>query len=259
MAIPLSEPSAEGPPLAPPPSSADVGVVMALPTEAGFLIDRLQRVRRYKTRSLTVIEGELEGRVLAVIVSGVGLASAKRGAERLLDGHRPRLLVSAGFAGALDPDLNRNDLVVPRSVADLSGETIEIDGDLTGDAPVIRRVGKLLLVDRVITESAEKSRLRHEHGADLIDMETFGVAVAARDRGVPFVSLRVVSDDARSELPPEVARLLNASGSRLVGAALRAIWERPSAAKDFWALHSQANEAADRLAKGLQVLLRGLG
>lgn len=255
----MSDPGAKEPPLAPPPSSADVGVVMALPTEAGYFIDRLKRVRRYKARSLTVIEGELEGRVLALVVSGVGPAAARRGAERLLDGHRPRLLVSAGFAGALDPALNRNDLVVAQSVANPSGETIEIDGGLVDDVEAIRRVGKLLLVDRVITESTEKARLREEHGADLIDMETFAVAVAARDRGVPFASLRVVSDDARSELPPEVARLINASGSRRVGAALRAIWERPSAAKDFWALHSQAAEAADRLAKGLQVLLRGLG
>lgn len=232
---------------------------MALPTEAGYLIDRLARVRRYKARSLTVTEGELEGRVLAVVVSGVGLASARRGASHLLDGHRPRLLVSAGFAGALDPDLNRNDLAVPRTVVNAAGEAVEIDGSLADAAPAIRRVDRLLLVDRVITESSEKGRLRDEHGADLIDMETFGVAVVARDRGVPFVSLRVVSDDARSELPPEIARLLNASGSYRVGAALRAIWSRPSAAKDFWRLHSQATEAADRLAKGLQVLLRGLG
>jgi len=256
----MSEPGAEGPTLAPPPSPADVGVVMALPTEAGFLIDRLARVRRYKARSLTVIEGELEGRVLAVIVSGVGLASARRGAARLLDGHRPRLLVSAGFAGALDPNLNRNDLAIPRTIVNAAGEAVEVDERLANAnaVPAIRRVDRLLLVDRVITEPSEKGRLRDEHKADLIDMETFGVAVAARDRAVPFISLRVVSDDARSELPPEVARLLNASGSYRVGAALRAIWGRPSAAKDFWKLHSQATEAADRLAKGLQVLLRGL-
>lgn len=233
---------------------------MAMPMEAGYLIDRLERVHRYKARSLTVVEGELEGRVLAVIVSGVGLDSARRGAARLLDGHRPRVLVSAGFAGALNPELNRNDLAIPRAVVNLAGdETIAIDAEWADAVPAIRRVEKLLLVDRVITEAGEKARLRDEHGADLIDMETFGVAAAARDRGVPFASLRVVSDDARSELPPEIARMLNTSGSYRVGAALRAIWGRPSAAKDFWTLHAHALEAADRLANGLQVLLRGLG
>lgn len=256
----MSDPGAAGPSLAPPPSPADVGVVIAMPIEAGHLVDRLQRVRRYKTRSLTIIEGELEGRLLALVVSGVGPTAARRGAERLLDGHRPRVLVSAGFAGALDPTLNRNDLAIPRAVVNAAGESIAVDPAPTRAAPAaIRRVERLLLVDRVITEATEKNRLRDRHGADLIDMESFGVAAAARDRGIPFVSLRVVSDDARSELPPEVARMLNASGSYRVGAALRAIWTRPSAAKDFWTLHAHALEAADRLANGLQVLLRGLG
>ena len=34
-----------------------------------------------------------------------------------------------------------------------------------------------------------------------------------------------------------------------MGAALRAVWNRPSRIKDFWALHEQAQEAADRLAR----------
>jgi adenosylhomocysteine nucleosidase len=244
--------------LAPAPSPADVGVVMAMPIEAGHLIDKLARVRRYAARGLTVVEGELEGRVLAVLASGVGVASARRGVEHLIAGHRPRVIVSAGFAGALDPALNRNDLVAPRSVVDGSGEVVEIDPKLAAPAPGIRAVDRLLLVDRVVTSSAEKAGLRAEHRADLIDMETFAAAVAARDGRAPFLALRVVSDDARTDLPTEVGRLLNTSGSYRVGAALRALVGRPSSLKDFWSLHSHAMEAADRLADGLQVFLRGL-
>ena len=47
----------------------------------------------------------------------------------------------------------------------------------------------------------------------------------------------------------EVASLMTHSGSYRVGAALRAIWNRPSSVKDFWALHEHAQEAADRLAE----------
>nr|WP_303652655.1 nucleoside phosphorylase [Paludisphaera mucosa] len=244
--------------LAPPPTPADVGVVMAMPMEAGHLIDKLSKVRRYTARSLTVVEGELEGRLLVVVASGVGPASARRGVAHLLDGHRPRVLVSAGFAGALDPALNRNDLVVPRSVADASGAVVELHASVAESVPGLRVVDRLLLVDRVISGVQEKARLREEHRADLIDMETFAAAVAARDRSIPFFSLRVVSDDARTELPPEIGRLLNTTGSYRVGAALRALWGRPSAVKDFWSLHAQAMASADRLADGLQVFLRSL-
>jgi len=245
--------------LAPGPERADVGVVMAMSIEAGYLLDRLQRVRRYNARALTVTEGELEGRVVAVVVSGVGRASARRGAEHLTAGHRPRVLVSAGFAGALAPDLKRNDLVAPRSVIDGAGDEVAVDEALVADLPDAVKSGRLLLVDRVITETAEKAALRRAHQADLIDMETFGVAAVARDLGVPFASLRVVSDDAQTELPAEIGRLLNASGSYRVGAAMRALWGRPSSIRDFWTLHAQAMKASDRLADGLQLLIRNFG
>jgi adenosylhomocysteine nucleosidase len=70
--------------------------------------------------------------------------------------------------------------------------------------------------------------------------------------------VRVISDDARSDLPPEVATLLTRSGSYRVGAALRAIWNRPSSLKDFWTLHERALEAADHLARFLTVCLDDL-
>jgi adenosylhomocysteine nucleosidase len=240
------------------PSPADVGVVIALPIEAGYFLDGLERVRRFDARSLSVTEGEVEGRVVAVIVTGVGPDRARRGAEHLLAGHRPRVLVSAGFAGALDAGLNRNELVAPRAVVDGEGDEIAVDAAYVASLPGVVKAGRLLMVDRVITDPAEKAALRREHQADLVDMETFAVAAAARARGTAFASLRVVSDDARTELPPEIARMLNKTGSYRVGAAIRAIWGRPSSLKDFWNLHAQAMEASDRLASGLRLLIRGL-
>lgn len=257
MSRPAHDP--DDPRLAPAPSPVDVAVVTALPMEAGHFIDRLSRVRRYSSRSLTVVEGELEGRVVAVLAGGVGRVACRRSVQHLLDGHRPRWLVSTGFAGALDPVLNRNDLIAPRRIIDGSLGAIEVELAAVESVPTIRIVDRLLLVDRVITAVAEKSELRAVHQADAIDMETFAAAEVARERRVPFVSMRVVSDDARSELPPEIGRLLNTSGTYRVGAALRALWGRPSTVKDFWSLHAHAQEAADRLADGLQVLIRSLG
>ena len=244
--------------LAPAPPTADIGVLTALPMEAGHLIDRLARVRRYTARSLTVVEGELEGRLIVVLASGVGRDSARRGMEHLIDGHRPRWVVSAGYAGALAADLNRNDLIAPRSLVDGAGSEIVLDPSPLETVPTVRVVPRLLLVDRIIGNVSEKADLRLRHQADAIDMETFAAAVVARDRRAPFLSLRVVSDDARTDLPPEIGRMLNASGSYRVGAALRALWGRPAAIRDFWNLHAHGMEAADRLADGLQVLFRGL-
>ena len=245
-------------PLAPAPVPADVGIVMALAIEAGYLCDSLKRVRKYTAQTHSIIEGELAGKIVVVLLTGAGKVAARHGSEVLIAGHRPRWIISAGFAGALDPSLARSDLVIPRDVIDLAGNLIAIDRSIP-DLPGVRStVARLLTVDRLIARPTEKADLRRLHAAELIDMETSAVALLARDRCVRFLAIRVISDDAGAELPPEVARLLAHSGSYRTGAALRAIWHRPSVLKDFWTLHAHALESADRLATCIRRVLEVL-
>jgi adenosylhomocysteine nucleosidase len=231
---------------------------MALPIEAGYLCDRLKKVRRYTARTHTIIEGELAGKIVAVVLSGVGRRAARVGAELLIAGHHPRWIVSAGFAGGLDPALARNDLVLPHQVVDLEGNLVELDATVSDLPGTVRTRARLLTVDRVIARSAEKAELRRSHQADLIDMETSAAALLARERSLRILSVRVISDDAAAELPPELARLLTRSGSYRAGLAIRAIWQRPSSLKDFWTLHARALESSDRLAACLGRLLEAL-
>jgi len=234
---------------APAPLPADVGIVAAMSLEVGFLLDRLTKVRKYAGPKHTIVEGELEGKLVVLIVAGVGRESARQGTQLLLDGHRPRWIFSVGFAGALDPALNRLDLVLADEVLDLERRRYAIDVAVPSAVPSSRvRTGKLLTVDHIITTVREKAELREQFGADLVDMESSAVASVCSDRSIRFLSIRVVSDDARNDLPPEVVSLLTRSGSYRIGAALRAIWNRPSSLKDFWALHEHSQEAADRLA-----------
>ena len=236
---------------APAPVRADVGVVAAMSVEVGFLTDRLTKVRKYAGPGHTVIEGEAGGKLVALIVSGMGRAAARRAAALLIDGHRPRWVVSAGFAGALDPALKRNDAVLPGEVIDLDGHRyaigVGVPDDPAATGPRLK-TGRLLTADAIVRTAAEKADLRSRHGADLVDMETSAVAALCAERRVRFLSVRVVSDEAAADLPREIATLMTRSGGYRVGAALRAIWNRPSSLKDFLALHGHAQEAADRLA-----------
>jgi adenosylhomocysteine nucleosidase len=240
-----------GPP-APPPVAVDVGIVAALSVEVGFLIDRLTDVRKYSGPRHSVIEGELAGKLVALVITGMGRTAAGRGAELLLAGHRPRWLVSAGFAGGLDPALPRYAIVMPNEVLDAEGHRYTIDVAVppphSGGQPLIS-TGRLLTVDRIVATAAEKAEFRRRYGADLVDLETSAVAALCSDRGVRFLSIRVISDEAQVDIPAEVVTLMTHTGSYRVGAALRAVWQRPSRIKELWALHEQAQEAADRLAK----------
>ena len=220
-----------------------------MPMEVGYLIDRLRRIRKYHAASMPVIEGELDGKIVAIAIGGMGRDSARRAAGILLDGHRPSWVVSAGFAGALNPALSRNDLALPAEVIDPEGQGFPVERPPAIGNSVRHVEGRLLTVDRIVVDSAAKQELRRTTGADLVDMESSAVAAVCAQRRVRFLPVRIVSDDARTDLPSEVTSLMTKSGSYRIGAALRAVWNRPSSLKDFWTLHEQALEAADRLAR----------
>lgn len=236
--------------VAPPPEPADIGIVAALPMEVAPLVARLRDVRKYSTERHTVTEGYAGSKLVALIVSGVGVQRVRRGTELLLAGHRPRWVLSAGFAGALDPEMKRNDVVFPHEVLDAQGLRISIPLEIEDARTGPRlRTGRLLSVDHIVRTAAEKAELRQTFGADLIDMETIAPARLCADRGIRFLSLRVISDDASSDLPPEVLSIMGPSGGYRIGAAVGAIWKRPSSLKDLLKLRDHASEASRRLSE----------
>ncbi len=245
-------------PVAPPPIPADVGLVAALPMEVAPLIDRLENVRKYAANGQTIVEGELLGKLVAVVLTGPGRKRAQRGAERLIAGHRPRWIVSAGFAGSLNPEIPRNTILLPVESINVEGRRFatSFPAGFGIPSPMERR-GVLLTIDEVVLKAEQKARLRADHGADLVDMESSALAALCAERGIGFVSVRVVSDDATTDLPPEILTIMGESGSYRIGAAIGAIWRRPSSLKDLLALREQAVDAADRLRDAVLSLLPG--
>ena len=153
-----AEPSAEP---ARVPQVCHVGLVFALGIEAGGLVDRLSGVVGTQGAGFVAREGGLDGRRVLVIEAGAGLPAAAIGTEALLAGHRPRWVVSAGFAGGLAPDMRQGDILMPDRIADISGRELEVDfridpAVLAGNPRL--HVGRLLTADRVIADPAAKRR-----------------------------------------------------------------------------------------------------
>jgi len=247
----------------PPPSPVDIGLVAALPIEVGPLRERLGETRTYadpEGHKRPVIEGALQGRPVALIVAGVGRRSATKGALRLIEGHRPRWILSIGFAGALNPDLTLNDLLLPTEVlrADDPGVHYRVSFEAPASTDAKRfpfRSGRLATVDRIVRTASEKRELRERLNADAVDMESSAVAALCEQRAVRFMAVRAISDDATTDLPPEVLSVLGPTGGFRLGATLGALWNRPSSVSDLWKLRERAGSAADRLAESLPKLL----
>jgi len=240
------------------------GVVFALGVESGGMEDLLSGVIRIRGSGFFIKEGGLKGRRVVIIRSGAGRENASRATELLIDGHHPKIVISAGFAGGLSTALNRHDILLADSVIDASGQQIILNDQGRPlqwplDWPGLH-IGKLLTLDHVVRDSSEKKALYERHQAVAVDMETFAVAEVCRRRGVPLCAIRIIHDAAGDTLPPDIERLLRQKTEvARLGAALGAIWRRPASIKDLWALKENSLIDSARLAKFIALLVEKYG
>jgi len=233
------------------------GIVFAVPVEADAFQRRVSGQTETITEGLTFREGRLAAGAepkVAWCVGGVGEEPAARAARLLIVGHRPRLMISAGFAGGLAPGIARGSLVRPAGVCGPSAahEPMPLVG---GDEQGLM----LVTVDRIVRTAAEKRALAAATGAALVDMETLAVARAAHSEQLACRGLRVVSDAADDELPPDLGRLIQPqSAARRVGAVLGMLGRRPRSAVDLWQLWERAVVDGTTLAAGLVSMLAEL-
>lgn len=195
--------------------------------------------------------GALRGRRVAAVVSGVGRQKAAHAAAAVIEAYRPKLVISAGFGGALRDDLRRNDIVVAKSVIQENGEELLLESadDLRWPRCF---VGRMLTVDRVVRTVQEKRQLRSATEADLVEMETAAVVEICQRLGTPVAAIRVVIDTADEELPPHLETIVRQqSKARQWGAAMGAIFARPKSFGELYQLKENAISASDRLAKFL--------
>lgn len=231
-----------------------------MPVEADAFVTLATDTVAYNAAGLAFHEGVVADRRVAWCVAGAGAEAARRATRLLIDGHRPRRIVTAGFAGGLAPGLARGMVVYPRRVVSHTSEP-PIECAPTGQGASATDAGGLTIVsvDRVVTTAAAKRELAATTGASLVDMETYAVASVAQAAGLACVSIRVISDDASQDLPKEIAALVQPqSGMRRLGAALGAIGRRPRAALDMWHLWEHAVVDGRTLAGEIKRFLDGL-
>jgi adenosylhomocysteine nucleosidase len=177
----------------------------------------LTGVRKLKWPIDYAFEGVLDGRRVMLAANGVGPKLAAQAVEiaiRVVTGaelssSKLEAVVSTGFCGALDPHLREGQLVVATEVLDLATNGTFECGALDAETPFAS--GVLVSQDRVANDAAEKQQLRNR-GAVAIDMEAGGVAARAKRAGLPFYSIKVVSDRADESFPFDINSMRTPEG-----------------------------------------------
>lgn len=183
----LSERTAEA--TVPTRVSPRVAIVAALEREVSpFVKNWSQTSREWDGRSFRFWEKEGN----AVVCGGVGAEAARRAAEAAINLFHPALLISAGFAGALDPALSVGDTLTPSYVIDASD----------GSRMVAERGEGILITFDTVADVEQKARFATAFGAHAIDMEAAAVGRAAEAHGIKFLACKVISDSSETSLPP---------------------------------------------------------
>lgn len=242
---------------APPDASpCDVGIAFALSQESGCFVDRLSHVRTIRGNGFVARDGRLRDKRIVVIESGAGREAAGKATDALIVAHRPKLVISAGFAGGLTEQVARRHIVIADSVQQETGPRLLLDLTIDRTPQPAVHIGPLVTVDRIVGTSAEKRQLHEQTGAIAVEMESAAVAETCRTYAVPFMSIRIVSDGVQDELPREIGRMITRpTRVRQIGFALGAIMQRPSVANDLLALKQSALDLSERLARFLDAML----
>jgi len=183
------------------------------------------------------------------VTAGMGPENAARGLELALERTAISTVVSAGFAGALDPALKVGDVLQASTVIDAA--TGERFATAQGD-------GSSLVTISSVADAAEKRRLREAYSAHLADMEAAALARICAARSLPFFAIKSISDAATFSLPV-LGRFATAQGQFRTAAFALHVALRPALWAKVRELAKGASAAQSGLARALRAFLNEHG
>ena len=188
-----------------------IAITFALPAESQEFLLSLSNKSRGDRNGIPTTRGKIDDRAIEVLHTGVGenvcrqrIAKFLSATGRIRRGEHDQhfdYLISAGFAGALNDQLQLGDLLLAKNFS-----TVRTEENFSLSSLQIH-MADLLTAPAVIGSREERNKLALTSGAVAVDMETEFIARACAAHGIPVLSLRVISDTP-TELFPAPANIL---------------------------------------------------
>lgn len=199
-----------------------LGIIGAMDEEVCKLKEIMENVTITKKASMDFYKGNMAGRDVVVVRSGIGKVNAGICTQILADDYGIDAVINTGIAGSLNADINIGDIV-------LSTDTLQHDMDATGFgyAPgVIPRMetsifeasgklrelarvscekvnpeisvfeGRVVSGDQFISDKAKKKYILENFKGYCTEMEGAAIAQCAYLNNIPFLIIRAISDKA---------------------------------------------------------------
>ncbi|MEA5114856.1 MAG: nucleoside phosphorylase [Geobacteraceae bacterium] len=250
-----------------------IGLVAAMSEECGPLLRLVSGCRktgigRFRAWSFTAC-----GHEIRLIRAGMGIAHAAEATAALISAHKPQLLLSFGFGGAVRQGLATGDLVLANRLFRLdAGKLTQLEGpDLKLTCQAGRALeshgasgafhlhrGEFITTDRIENKPELAGLLVKGMENPLLDMETSAVALVASAAQIPFMAIRAVSDSADEELDFSIAELTDREMNVSIPRVLLTLARKPRILPQLLRLSRNSRLAGKNLATGIYTVLGAL-
>jgi adenosylhomocysteine nucleosidase len=173
-----------------------IAVTLALPAESSKFLRRLRDKSHADRNGITTIRGKIGDREVEVLHTGVGERVCRQRLGKFLENQQLDLLISTGFAGGLNDEMQVGDLLLAKNFS-----TIDLNEKRSSFSRLPIHMADLFTAPSLIDSSDERIEIARTSGAAAVDMETEFIARACATHGIPLLSLRVITDTPREPFP----------------------------------------------------------
>lgn len=182
-----------------------------------------------------------------VLITGMGYGNAEKSILFGLEKTAPRLVITSGFAGGLNPLLKGGQIVYNAEPGSVLEDVLENEGA----TPV-----NFFCTRRVAITSEEKQKLWRGTGQDAIEMESQVIRDICREHDIPCATIRVISDGAMEDLPLDFNTLMTPAQKIHYGKLSWALVRSPWKLAELLAFQQKAMDSARTLAAFLTRILQ---
>jgi nucleoside phosphorylase len=189
---------------------------------------------------------DVGGRNVQVLLTGIGRQNALSVVEEVIKGAEPELVLSCGFAGALNSALQVGDVVYSNDAGDPLEQRLVAAGGVRASFHCAARIAIV---------AAEKAALRASTRADAVEMESEWIRQVCRERRIRSATVRAISDSAQEDLPLDFNKVMTPDMRLSLRKLASAVFLSPGRIGGLLRLQRQTRLAAQRLGSTLRRVL----
>jgi adenosylhomocysteine nucleosidase len=190
-----------------------IAILNAIKEESSYLKKgmKIRKISSYP--DCQMFEGKIGEKEILLVLTGMGKEGAIKSTELALKKYPIKVMISTGFGGALNNKSAAGDVIIySRLISDevrhkQSDKVLVCDSDLNALASKLGHgvnyrtlSGNGVTISEVCITPEAKSKLGLDFNADVVDMESYWVGQTAREKNIPFVTIRSIFDAANDDL-----------------------------------------------------------